>query len=45
MSFELYQRITASHKKIADLLAMPGIDDIDFEIPISRELARPADFS
>jgi hypothetical protein len=24
---------------------MPGIDDIDFEIPISRELARPADFS
>jgi len=27
------------------LLAMPGIDEIDFDIPISRELARPADFS
>jgi prevent-host-death family protein len=45
MSIELYQSITSSHKKIADLLAMPGIADVDFEIPRSRDLARPADFS
>ena len=43
MSIEHYQRITGSGKKIADLLAMPGIADIDFEIPRSRELARSAD--
>ncbi len=45
MSIELYQRITGSHKKIADLLAMPGIADVDFETPRSRDLAKPADFS
>jgi prevent-host-death family protein len=45
MSIELYQRITGNQKKIADLLAMPSIADVDFEIPFSRELARPADFS
>ena len=45
MSIELYQHITGSHKKIADLLAMPGIADDDIEIQRSRDLARPADFS
>jgi len=45
MSIELYQRITGNQKKIADLLAMPGDADIEFEIPLSRELPRPADFS
>jgi prevent-host-death family protein len=46
MSIELYQRLTGSQGKIADLLAMPGGADADFEIPpLSRELARPADLS
>lgn len=45
MSIELYQRITGSHKKIADLLTIPGVADIEFELPRSRELARPADLS
>jgi prevent-host-death family protein len=45
MSMELYQRLTGNQKKIADLLAMPGIADVDFEIPLSSEHARPADFS
>lgn len=45
MSIELYHRITGSGKKIADLLAMPGIADVDFETPRSRDLAKPADFS
>ena len=44
MTMELYQRLTGSQPKIADLLAMPGID-VDFEVPRLRDLARPADFS
>lgn len=43
LSIEDYQRITGSHLKIADLLAMPGIEDIELEIPPLRDLARPAD--
>ena len=45
MSMELYQRLTGSSQKIADLLAMPGIEDVELEIPLLRDLARPADFS
>jgi len=37
---EEYQRITGDHPKIADLLAMPGIEDVEFEIPQLRDLAR-----
>lgn len=44
MSMELYQRLTGGRQKIADLLAMPGID-ADFETPRLNDLARPADFS
>jgi len=45
MSIELYQRITGSQKKIADLLAMPGIADVDFEVARAKDPARSADFS
>lgn len=45
MSMELYQRLTGGRKKIADLLAMPGIENVDLEIPRLPDLARPADFS
>jgi prevent-host-death family protein len=45
MSIELYQRLTGSHQKIADLLAMPGMAEPEFEIPNLRDLPRPADFS
>jgi prevent-host-death family protein len=44
MSMELYQRLTGNRQKIADLLAMPGLE-ADFEIPRLSDLARPADFS
>lgn len=44
MSIELYQRITRGRQKIADLLAMPGID-AEFEIPRLSDRAQPADFS
>lgn len=45
MSIELYRQLTGSHKKIADLLAMPGIEELDLDLPRLDELARPADFS
>lgn len=45
LSIEDYQRITGGRHKIADLLAMPGIEDIELDIPQQRDLARPADFS
>ena len=45
ISIELYRRLTGNHQKIADLLAMPGVADADFETPRSRDLGRSADFS
>jgi prevent-host-death family protein len=44
MSIEFFKSLTGSQKNIADLLAMPEGADVDFEIPPSKELARPADF-
>jgi len=45
LSFEEYQRISGGRQKIADLLAMPGIADIELEIPRFGDLAQTADFS
>jgi prevent-host-death family protein len=44
LSIEEYRRITGKRRSIVDALAMPGIADIDFDIPRSRELPRAADF-
>lgn len=43
MSIDLYKRLTGNNKKIADLLAMPDITDIDFEAPRLRDTAKPVD--
>ena len=45
LSIEDYRRITGGHQKIADLLAMPGIEDIELEIPQLKDIARPASLS
>ncbi len=45
MSIEFYRRMTGSHQKIADLLAMPGLAEVDFGIQRSPEFPRPVDFS
>jgi prevent-host-death family protein len=45
MSIAEYRRLTGGGRKIADLLAMPGIEDIAREIPAARDPARPADLS
>jgi prevent-host-death family protein len=45
LSIEDYRRITGSHRKIADALAMPGLADIEFDPPRVNIGIRPADFS
>ncbi|MGA8148066.1 MAG: type II toxin-antitoxin system Phd/YefM family antitoxin [Gallionellaceae bacterium] len=46
LTIEEYQRITRSHTSIVDLLAMPGVEDIDFETPrLGDDIYRPADLS
>lgn len=45
LSIEEYRRLTGAGRKIADLLAMPGIEDIELEIPAMRDPAQPADLS
>ena len=45
LTFDEYKRLTGGRTKIADLLAMPGIEDVELEIPPLRDLAHPADFS
>ena len=45
LNIEEYKRLTGGHRKIADLLAMPSIEDIELGIPPTRDLAQAADFS
>ena len=45
LSIEEYQRITGKRRNIADLLAMPGLADIELEIPPRTERAELVDLS
>jgi prevent-host-death family protein len=45
LTFDEYKKITGGRTKIADLLAMPGIEDVELEIPPLRDHAHPADLS
>lgn len=45
LSIEEYQRILGKPRNIVEALSMPGLEDIELEIPRSREFPRPADFS
>jgi prevent-host-death family protein len=45
LSVEAYQRLTNTCPKITELLAMPGSEDIDLEVPHFDDLAEPADLS
>ena len=45
LTFSDYKKITRERTKIADLLAMPGIEDIEFDSPQLRDPAQSADFS
>ena len=44
LNIEEYRRLTRSNRKIADALAMPGVEDIEFDPPRVGINVRPADF-
>ena len=45
LNVEEYQKLTGTRPKITELLAMPGSEDIDLEVPRLDDLAQPANFS
>ena len=45
LSIEEYRKLTGGREKIADLLAMPGAEEIELDIPPLRDIAQPADLS
>lgn len=45
LTIEAYQQLTRKTASIADLLAMPGTGDIEFDAPRVDRLARAADLS
>ena len=45
LSIDDYQKLTGGPTSIIDMLAMPGVDDIDFEPVRAGKLYRPADLS
>jgi prevent-host-death family protein len=45
LTIEDYQRMSAGTASIIDMLAMPGIEDIDFEPGRVGTIFRPADLS
>lgn len=46
LTIEDYQRLTGAQASIIELLALPGVEDIEFEAPrLLGALQRPADLS
>jgi prevent-host-death family protein len=45
LSYDEYQKLIGGRRSLVEALSMPGLADIDFEEPRSRELARSADLS
>jgi prevent-host-death family protein len=46
LSIEAYQQLTGGACDIIDLLGLPaGVEDIELEIPATRDLPRSADFA
>jgi hypothetical protein len=43
LTFDEYRRITGGRARIADLLAMPGVEDVEIDVPRSRDHAIPSD--
>ena len=44
LSIEDYRKLTGGQQKIADLLALPGAEAVEFEAPKLRDVARSAKF-
>ncbi|MDR3054568.1 MAG: type II toxin-antitoxin system Phd/YefM family antitoxin [Zoogloeaceae bacterium] len=45
LTFADYQRLLGKQRKIADLLAMPGIEALEFDLPPRHDLPRHVDLS
>jgi prevent-host-death family protein len=45
LTFEAYKKITRVKTKIADLLAMPGLNEVELSIQPSADLAQAADLT
>lgn len=45
LSIRDYRKVLGKTRSIADLLAMPGAEDIELEVPVSKELARAANLA
>jgi prevent-host-death family protein len=46
LSIQEYRRLTGGHGSIIDCLGLPpGVEDVDFEVPRLKDLARAADFT
>ncbi|MDE0855399.1 MAG: type II toxin-antitoxin system Phd/YefM family antitoxin [Nevskia sp.] len=45
LTFAEFQRINGRQQSIAELLAMPGTEDIDFDPPRMSESPKPANLS
>jgi prevent-host-death family protein len=43
LTIEAYQELTRKAASISDLLAMPGVADIEFDAPRMGRVTRPAD--
>ncbi len=43
LTFDDYKRLSGTHTKIADLLAMPGAEEVELVIPQWTEPARAAE--
>ena len=42
LSFEEYKRLAGARGNIADLLAYPGVEDLDLELPPRTDVVEPA---
>ena len=45
LTIEDYQRLAGPSASIVDLLAMPGAEEVELELPRARSIYRTADFS
>ena len=45
LTFADYKKLTSQRTKIAELLAMPGAEDFEFDVPKMRDVAQAADLS
>jgi prevent-host-death family protein len=45
LSFDEYKRLTGKMRRLGDMLAAPGTEDVDLPLPQRTERAQPIDLS